>query len=133
MGNLASAVDELLAVDVREAPAAQLQGEALEILRQRNRLDAAYLARVEAIDRRGLVPDEHVTTASWLRHEARLSPTAAHRDVQLARDVTDVLPLTAAAMTDGDVSTGHARQIASLRRVITDDALRQVECHLVAI
>src|SRR3954453_14688597 len=133
MGNLASAVDELIAVDVRDASAAQLQEEALEILRQGNRLDAAYLARVEAIDRRGLIPEEHVNTASWLRHEARLSPTAAHRDVQLARDVADVLAVTAAAMTDGDVSTGHAREIASLRRVLTDDALAQVECHLVAI
>jgi hypothetical protein len=53
MGNLASAVDELLAVDVREAPAAQLQEETAEILRQRNRLDAALLQRVEAVDRRG--------------------------------------------------------------------------------
>ena len=46
MGNLASAVDELLSVDVREAPAAQLQDEVEEILRQRNRLDAAYLQRL---------------------------------------------------------------------------------------
>ena len=76
-------------------------------------MDAAYLARVEAMDRRGLVPDDHVNTASWLRHEVRLSPTAAHRDVQLARDVADVLTLTAAAMADGDVSREHARQIAN--------------------
>src|SRR3954451_11236910 len=112
MGNLASAVDELVAVDVRDAPAAQLQGEALEILRERNRLDAAYLARVEAIDRRGLVPDDEVSTQAWLRNEMRLSPGASHRDVHLARDVADVLPLTAAAMADGAVSSEHARLIA---------------------
>jgi hypothetical protein len=47
--------------------------------------------------------------------------------------MADVLPLTMAAMADGDVSTDHAQLIASLRKVITDFALNQVEQHLVAI
>src|SRR3954454_20615573 len=133
MGNLASAVDELLAVDVRDAPAAQLHDEVAEIVRERNRLDAAYLARVEAIDRRGLLPPDEVSTQAWLRNQMRLSPGASHRDVGLARDLADVLPLTGAAMADGEVSVPHAQQIAGLRRVITDSALAQVEHHLVAL
>lgn len=133
VGNLASAVDELLAVDVREAPGAQLQEETAEILRQINRLNAALLTRVEAVDRRGLAPEECGATASWLWHDLRLSPNAAHRMVRLSRTLADVLPGTIAAMADGDVSLEHAQLIASLRRVITDSALSQVEQHLVAI
>lgn len=133
MGNLASAVDELLAVDVREAPGQQLREETVEISREINRLKAALLQRVEAVDRRGLVPEEGLTTQAWLWHETRVSPSVAHRTVRLGRDLADVLPLTMAAMTDGDVSEEHAQQIASLRRVITDSALSQVEKHLVAI
>src|SRR3954470_4475475 len=101
MGNLASAVDELLSVDVREAPAAQLQDEVAEILRQRNRLDAAYLQRVEAIDRRGLAPEDQFNTQTWLRSAFRLSPGTAYRDVRLGRNLADVLPMTSAAMADG--------------------------------
>ena len=133
MGNLASAVDELLAVDVRDAPAGQLLDESADITRQINRLQAALLVRVEAVDRRGLVPEDYLTTQAWLRHEFRVTPTASHRLVGLARDLVDVMPLTLAAMTDGDVSVEHAQHIAGLRKVITDDALMQVEQHAVAI
>lgn len=133
MGNLASAVDELLAVDVREASAQQLRDETVEISRQINRLNAALLQHVEAIDRRGLVPDEGLTTQAWLWHETRVSTAVAHRTVRLGRDLADVLPLTMTAMADGDVSLDHAQLIASLRKVITDSALSQVEQHLVAI
>ena len=133
IGNLASGVDELLAVDVREASAAQLQEEIDDIVRQRRRLDAAYYARVEAIDRRGLAPEEFGSTQAWLRFTYRLSPNKAHRDVRLGRDLADVLPLTSQAMADGDVSVDHAQIIAGLRRVITDFALGKVEKHLLAI
>src|SRR3954470_21034485 len=126
MGNLASAVDELQAVDVREASAAQLQDEVADIVRQRHRLDAEYLRRVEAIDRRGLLAEEHFNTQSWLRTESRMSPTTAHRDVRLGRPMADVLPLTAAALADGGISVEHAQPIAGLRRVLTDSALTQV-------
>lgn len=132
MSNLASAVDELHAVDVREASNAQLQGETAEIRRQINRLEAAYLTRVEVLDRRGGQPVEHVNTQSWLRAELHLSPSQAYRDVRLGRNLADVLPLTSRALVDGDVSYDHAQQIAWLRPVLTDGALTQVECHLVA-
>jgi hypothetical protein len=133
MGNLASAVDELLAVDVREAPGQQLREGTVEIFRQINRLNAALLRHVEAIDRRGLVPEQGLTTQAWLWHETRVSTAVAHRTVRLARDLIDVLPLTMNAMADGDVSVDHAQLIASLRKVITDTALTQVEQHALAI
>jgi hypothetical protein len=48
MRNLASAVDELLVADVRALPDAVLADEVVEVRRQINRLEAAYLTRVEA-------------------------------------------------------------------------------------
>ena len=79
MGNLASAVDELLTVDVRDAPGQQLRDETVEIYRQINRLNAALLQRVEAVDRRGLVPEEGLTTQACCgtRRECRRLPRIA--------------------------------------------------------
>ena len=56
MGNLASVVDELLAVDPRELPSAALGEEIEELYRQVSRLRAAILDRVEAFDRTGAAP-----------------------------------------------------------------------------
>lgn len=131
MSNLASAVDELLAVDVRGLPDVVLVDEVMEIRRLISRLEAAYLARVEVLDRRGGVAGEHGSTAAWLRMATRCSPTVAGRDVHLARDLADALPVTAAALADGRISVAHAQLIASLRTELTDAAVAAVEPHLV--
>jgi hypothetical protein len=131
MGNLASVVDELLAVDPRELPSVALGEEIEELYRQASRLQAAILDRVEAFDRTGAAKaTPHVTTAAWLRATTRLSPNASYRDVHLARDLADVLPATRAALRDGTINPTQAQQIASLRSAIGDDALRSAEPHL---
>jgi hypothetical protein len=130
MGNLGSAVDELLAVDPRELPSVALGEEIVEISRQLSRLQAAYLDRVEAFDRTGAAKADHGSTAAWLRAKTRLSPGASYRDVHLARDLADVLPATRAALRDGAIHPAQAQQIASLRSSIGDEALRKAEPHL---
>jgi hypothetical protein len=119
VGNLASALDELLAVDVRGLPDEVLVEEIVELDRAMNRCQAADLARLEVLDRRGGMASRHGSTAAWLRGALRLSPSRAYRDVHLARDLADVLPNVAAAMADGDVSATHAQVLAGLRK---DDA-----------
>src|SRR5436305_8427685 len=131
MGNLASAVDELLAVDPRDLPSVALGAEIVELYRQASRLQAAILDRVEAFDRTGAALADHGSTAAWLRAKTRLSPNASYRDVHLARDLNDVLPATRAALRDGAINPTQAQQIASLRPAIGDDALRAAEAHLV--
>src|SRR3954451_3532671 len=131
MGNLASVVDELLAVDPRDLPSVALGEDIVEISRQMSRLQAAYLDRVEAFDRTGAALAEHGSTAAWLRAKTRATPNASYRDVHLARDLVDVLPATRAALRDGVINPTQARQIASLRTPIGDDALRAAESHLV--
>jgi hypothetical protein len=130
MGNLASVVDELLAVDPRELPSTALGEEIEELYRQASRLQAAILDRVEAFDRTGAALADHGSTAAWLRAKTRLSPAASSRDVHLARDLKDVLPATRAALRDGAINPTQAQQIASLRPAIGDDALRSAEPHL---
>src|SRR3954451_9385755 len=131
MGNLASVVDELLAVDPRDLPSVALGEEIVEISRQLSRLEAAYLDRAEAFDRTGAALAEHGSTAAWLRAKTRATPSASYRDVRLARDLADVMPATRAALRDGAINPTQAQQIASLRSSIGDDALRAAEPHLV--
>jgi Domain of unknown function (DUF222) len=130
VGNLMSAIDELFAVDVRGFSDAALAGEVVELDRAVNRLKAAYLARLEVLDRRGAVAAEHGSTAAWLRSELRRAPAAASRDVQLSRDLADVLPAVAAAMADAEISVEHAQQLAGLRKDLADDVVRSADPHL---
>src|SRR5436305_12527125 len=104
MGNLGSAVDELAAVDVRTLPDPVLAERLGELRRLINRLEAVYLADLEAFDRRGGAVAEHGSTQAWVRATLRRSPSAAARDVHLARDLADALPATRAALADGTVS-----------------------------
>ncbi len=129
MGNLASAIDELAAVDLDDLPVSVIGDDIAELHRQRNRLDAQIVRRVERFDRRGGAV-EHGSTQAWLRSEVRASPPDAHRDVALARDLADVLPATMKAMSDGSVSPQHAEAIARLRRTLDDHVVVAAEPHL---
>lgn len=129
MGNLTSAIDELAAIDLDDLPVSAIGDDIAELTRQRNRLDAQILRRIERFDRRGGAV-EHGSTQSWLRSELRMTAPDAHRDVALARDLADVLPATMAAMADGGISPQHAQAIARLRRTVDDVAVIAAEPHL---
>lgn len=129
MGNLGSAVDEWIAVDPDDLPVSVLGERIAEYRRQINRLEAGYLRELERFDRRGGAVDQGSTQA-WLRSELRVSPADAHRDVALARDLADVLPVTMAAMSDGSIGPQHAQAIARLRRTLDDHVVRAAEPHL---
>jgi hypothetical protein len=131
MGNLASAVDELLMLDARSLPGPALAAHLVELHRQINRARAAYLQALEAFDRTGAAVADHGSTAAWVRAELHTSPAAATRDVHLARDLADWLPATRVALADGELSAEHAQVIASLKSAISFDALAAAEPHLV--
>jgi hypothetical protein len=122
MGNLSSVLDELLSVDPRELPGPVLAAELSAGRRQRNRADGLYLRQLEVMDRTGAVLADYGSTQAWVRAVLLLSPSRASRDVHLARDLADGLPLTLAALTDGSISLDHAQVIASIRGVVPDDA-----------
>jgi hypothetical protein len=131
MGNLASVLDELLAVDPRELPGPALESEITEGRRQANRADGWYLIQLEAMDRSGAALADHGSTQAWVRAVLRVSPSRAARDVHLARDLVDGLPLTLAALCDGSISLEHAQVIASIRGIVSEEYLAAAEPHLV--
>jgi hypothetical protein len=130
MGSLGSAVDELVAVEVRGLPDEALKADIARLTRVRNRIDAAYLARLEVLDRRGQVAAEVGSTAAWLRDQVHLSPGVAARDVRLSRDLADALPATARRLAAGDITIAHCRVIAGLRNDLTDECVRAADPHL---
>jgi ParB-like chromosome segregation protein Spo0J len=130
MGSLESAIDETFLVDVRALPDEALTANIERFSRAINRLNAGLLAQLEVLDRRGAVAAEHGSTGAWLREKLNVSATVAGRQVRLARDLTDVLPETAARLADGDISEAHCRVIASLRRDLKDEAVRAADPHL---
>lgn len=133
MGNVASAVDELAAVDAAGLSDAALVEDVVEIDRQINRLTAVKLGRLERLDRRGAMTAEFGSTAAWHRAVGRLSPVVAGREVHLARDLADALPATAAALGDGEISAEHARVIAALRRDVPAEPMAAAEPRIVEL
>jgi hypothetical protein len=130
MGNLESALDEELAVDVRGLPDEALKDDIGRLSRAINRLNAALLTRLEVLDRRGAVAAEHGSTGAWLRETVNVSATIAGRSVRLARDLADVLPDTLARLGTGDLSVAHAQVIAGLRRDLDDGQVAAADPHL---
>lgn len=103
MGNLASVLDELLAPDPRDVPGPELCSEITEGRRQANRADGLYLKQLVVLDRSGAALADYGSTQAWAKTELRLAPARASRDVHLARDLADGLPLTLAALCDGRI------------------------------
>jgi hypothetical protein len=66
---LESAIDETFLVDVRGQPDEALQEDLTRLARAANRIQAAYLTRLEVLDRRGGVAAEHGSTGAWLREK----------------------------------------------------------------
>jgi Domain of unknown function (DUF222) len=130
MGSLESVIDETFLVDVRALPDAALQEDIGRLTRAVNRLNAAYLSRLEVLDRRGAVAAEHGSTGAWLREQLNVSPGVAGRTVHLARDLADVLPETRSKLAAGDISQAHCQVIASLRKDISDEAVQAADPHL---
>jgi Domain of unknown function (DUF222) len=90
-----------------------------------------YLKQLAVLDRTGAALADYGSTAAWARAVLLLSPARASRDVHLARDLVDGLPLTFAALADGSISLEHAQVIAAIRGVVPDAALVAAEPHLV--
>jgi hypothetical protein len=105
---VAAAVDAVHDSDVGTLPDAALCAELIELRRQIDRLEAAWLARVAVAHARGSAGHEgYVTTAAFLRHACHLSPGSARARVRTAAAV-DERPLVRAAFDAGSISYPHA-------------------------
>jgi hypothetical protein len=110
MGNLQSAVDEILALDPHEL-GAELGPKLVEVRREMDRLEAGWTQLLQGFDRSARWADDGALSAkAWLRHHCRMAPGAASEAVTVARRLRE-LPATEAAFEDGDVSYAHVRVI----------------------
>jgi hypothetical protein len=86
LGRLRDAVAALAAEDIDGLPEVALAASLPELCRLADSLEAQWLRRLHAFDRRGgAVAEGAVSTGSWLRSTCRLAPGAARDRVELAR------------------------------------------------
>lgn len=85
-----------------------------EVDRAVARLQAVRLDLLTVADRAGVAQESGASgTAAWLASATRADTTSASRDVKLATELADSLPVTHDALAQGQVSTEHARVIAT--------------------
>ncbi|HUF84932.1 MAG TPA: DUF222 domain-containing protein [Acidimicrobiia bacterium] len=112
MGNLASIIDELAAEDLTAVPVTRIADDALEQLRQSERLQAQALRRLGVVDASGVwAEDGSRSSKAWLRRHARMSPGAAAERVRIARRL-DEQPRVREAFEAGDIGYEHVRQVS---------------------
>jgi hypothetical protein len=113
LGALRDAVAALAAQDVDGLPEAALARDLPELRRLADSVEAQWLRRLEAFDRRGgAAAAGAVSTGAWVRSSCRLAPGPARGQVELARALAG-LPDTAAALAAGDISPTHAHLVAA--------------------
>ncbi len=114
MGNLASAIDELAGEDLDAIGAVGLGDDIVELTRQRDRLDAQLLRRLQRFGASGAwSEDGSLSIRAWLRRHCRMAPGAAAERVRVARRLHDSLPETGAAFTAGEIGYAHVRVITA--------------------
>jgi Domain of unknown function (DUF222) len=132
MSGLGSAIDELAAEDLEDVTDAALSADVVELRRQCDRLEAQWLRRVTALDRRGTWQAEGaISPTAWLRDRCRLAPGAARERVVVGRRVADDLDEARAAFADGDIGYGHVRLIVHAAGDVDAAAVREAEPVLV--
>ena len=113
MNHLRSAVDAVLAEDPHTLAGPELAAQITVLRAQIDRLEAAFSARVAVFDARGDYADEGArSSASWLRHHCKLSPSDAASRVRVSRRLRDHLDGTREALAAGEVTYPQAKVIA---------------------
>jgi hypothetical protein len=103
-----------------DSEALQLRAE-IETLT--SRLAGSRLRATREVDVRGAAVGAAATsTTAWLVGAMRMHPGDAHREVRLARALTDHLPATATALADGTITQAAAALIADTDRQLAATA-----------
>lgn len=107
-----------------------------EVDRAVARLQAVRLDLLRAADTARIADECGASgTAAWLAGATRADASSASRDLKLATDLADSLPVTRDALAQGQVSTEHARVIATatgqLPATLSDTERATIETALV--
>jgi hypothetical protein len=131
LAHLHAAIDDCASEPVVGFSDAALVEDLLELRRAADRLEAEFARRLERLDRcRGFAAEGAISTASWLRHRCGLAGAAASERVGVARHLAE-LPLTQAALAQGEIGYDHARVITRTAESVGDEAMRGAEHILV--
>lgn len=127
MSTLRSALDELLAEDLRYASDEGLEADLTELERAAGALEAELARRVAEIDRRGSFRrDGYLSISSWLAHRFRMAFSAATQLVRLARAL-ERMPRTREALAGGEISRSAAAVLVAAGEADPDEFSRVEE------
>ncbi|MGH3496693.1 MAG: DUF222 domain-containing protein [Nocardioidaceae bacterium] len=115
---LASAVAGAVSCDLTAASGRDLDGRLRTLRAAIDALEGAFSATAERFDRTdGPADCGAASVAGWLRAELRMTPAQARQRVRLGGSL-DLLPETRLALFAGEISVGHAFEMAAgLRRL----------------
>lgn len=127
MSTLRSALDELLAEDLRYASDEGLEADLTELERAAGALEAELARRVAEIDRRGSFRrDGYLSISSWLAHRFRMAFSAATQLIRLAR-AFEHMPWTSEALAGGEISRSAAAVLVAAGEADPDEFSRVEE------
>lgn len=115
MSSLRSAVDDLLLADTDDYTIEELGEQLQELSRISDSLESVKLRFLHAFEQRGGHEiDGYVSVTSWLKDRCGFAGSAARARVRVSRALPH-MPLTSAALADGDVSYTAVRLLADAR------------------
>jgi hypothetical protein len=130
-GSLATAIDELLALDPDTLDDAGLAEAVVGLRRQQARLAAATARLTAAFEARRVYADDGLRSCgAWLAQRCRLPVGQARAEVWLGRR-SRCMPATAEAFAAGDIGQRHAAMLASLAGGRTAEFFARDEAGLV--
>ena len=117
LGPLEAAKQALATEDLGRLTASALSEDTVRLRRLLDGLEGEWLRRLATLDACGAAGADQdqpaLSTASWLRNRQRMGTGVARGTVRTARALfRGPLKETAAALTAGDISLAHAREIA---------------------
>lgn len=127
---VATLVGDLRHEDLAQVGDVRLVDDFTALQRAMHDLELERLRRLAEIERRGIYAhDGHLSAASWIAAQFRVTWGEAKRDTAVARSLDD-MPSTRRALEDGEVSISAARVLTRIRQV-DPIAFRDDEAQLV--
>lgn len=114
VATIAGGLDDLHAIDTHELAGADAADVLVAVEALARRLDAIRTALLLAVDASGMwALDGSRSLSAWFRRATGSSAQEAFRTVRTAKALRDHLPLTSAALAEGELTTEHARLLAT--------------------
>jgi hypothetical protein len=124
LAQLRAAVEQLAGESLDHAAEAALEGQLIDIRRQIDRLEAEFSRRLRRFEQvRGFVSSGAAAAVAWLRDKCRLSSSAAHQRVEVAREL-EKFPEIEDAWRRSNIGYEHAATLARSAREVGHETVR---------